>query len=564
MRPRTNPVRRLPALMAGAMLLLSGGCAQQDLYEVPGAPFFRVGRVALPSQNEDVASIERTAFVAGGQAGLHAIDFSDPAHPVLLQTVNTLKYSESVAVARTFVGHVLQDVALVVEGTEGITTYDVTDPSAMTSFNTSTTAVFGNRVYVDQPDDPEAPFVAYLAESWKGVRVFESLPAQPGILAYNGVFVGTNGYAEGIVVRDGWGYVADDEMGLAVLDLRILDLNAVNLASWCDSPGDALDIDLEGDCAFIADGAAGLAVFRIDAGATPVHLAELPLEGTCRAIAVRDGLAVLAAQGSGVHFVDVRDPAHPVFLGRVITDYAMDLCFSREGLLLVVDRDEGLIVLQGDRPFADATAPAAVTSLEAAPWGAGAVRLTWHATGDDRFEGTAAAVEVRRADVAITDAAAWEAATPVPGAPLPATPGTLQEFVVDGLAADPVPHFAVRLRDAAGNLGALSNDASAAPGEGILLVDPRLDIQGGTAATTYTWDVTYVYADEPTVHDVVIDGTPHAMQAVAAKDGGVLYRYAGSLPVGDHAWTLRFAVADAGVPEAGIAERTGPIVGRLA
>ena len=107
----------IPALM---FALLWTGCAQQDLYEPPGAPFVKVASLYLPSENEGVAVIGNYAFVAGGQAGLHTVDFTIPSQPVLLQTLNTLKYSESIEVVRTFVNHQLQDIALVVEGTEGV------------------------------------------------------------------------------------------------------------------------------------------------------------------------------------------------------------------------------------------------------------------------------------------------------------------------------------------------------------------------------------------------------------------------------------------------------------
>ena len=170
--------------LALSCALLWAGCAQQDLYEPPGAPFTRVGSVSLPSQNEGVAVMGNYAFVAGGQAGLHSIDFTIPSQPRLVQTLNTLKYTESIEVVRTFVGHQLQDIALVVEGTEGITSYDITDPTAMTSFNSGTTAVFGNRVFVDQPEDPEEPYVCYLAESWKGrpyLRIDSRPAGHPGL-----------------------------------------------------------------------------------------------------------------------------------------------------------------------------------------------------------------------------------------------------------------------------------------------------------------------------------------------------------------------------------------------
>ena len=551
----------LSALAAG-LCLLAGGCAQQDLYETPGAPFTVVGRVPLPSQNEDVATLGRTAFVAGGQAGLHTIDFSDPYAPVLLQSVNTLKYSESVGVVRTLSEGRVRDIGLVVEGTEGVSTFDVTDPAAVTSFNTTTTAVFGNRICVVQSEDPAEAFTAYLAESWKGVRVFRSLPAQPGILAYDGVFTGTNGYAEGVDVRDGWCYVADDQMGLAVIDARILALGTMRVVSWADSPGEALDLQLDGDYAFVADGGRGLAVYAVDGGTEPVRVAQLALEGTCRAIAVRDGVAVLAAQGAGLHFVDVSNPRAPAFLGRVLTSYAMDLCFSHEGFLLAVDRDEGLLVLSRDVAGPDGAAPGAVRTLAASPYGAGAVRLQWLDSGDDRWEGRAAASEVRYAAAAIADEAAWAAATPVAGTPEPGDPGHEAAFVVDGLAPGTTWHFAVRLRDEAGNLSALSNDASALPGEGILLVDPRLDRQAGTGATVFAWSVTYIYAEAPTVHEVVIDGVAHAMTAGATVDGGTVYGYESTLPAGEHAWYMRFAVADPEVAPIQTTAAPGPVVGR--
>lgn len=568
MRAYQTP-RLILAAVSASLALLAAGCGQQDLYSVPGAPYAIVGRVPLPSQNEDVATLGRLAFVAGGQAGLHAIDFSDPAQPALLQTVNTVKYSESVGVVRTFAGGQVRDIALVVEGTEGVTTYDVTNPSAMTTFNSSTTAVFGNRIFIDQPDDPAQPFIVYLAESWKGVRVFRSLPAQPGILAYDGVFSGTNGYAEGVVVRDGWCYVADNELGLCVIDARILALGTMRVVSWTDSPGEALDLEVEGGYAFVADGPHGLAVFAVDGGQAPVHVAELALEGTCRAIAVQNGLAVLAAQGAGLHFVDVRNPREPVFLGRVVTSYAMDLCFSNEGLLLVVDRDEGMLVLESSRPFTDVTAPAPVRTLAAEPYGAGAVRVTWRDTGDDGWEGAATATELRYAATPITDEAAWGAATAVPGVSVPGQPGAAAAHVVEGLAAGTSWHFCVRLRDETGNLATLSNDAAAQPGEGIVLQGAALDRIAGTGATLFTWTVTYIFDQEPATHDVVIDGVAHAMTAVTGAPGSghagkaaTQYRYQSQMPAGEHAWYLRFSVGDPEVPVAQTAPATGPVVGR--
>jgi hypothetical protein len=543
--------------------LLWTGCAQQDLYEPPGAPFLRVGTLPLPSQNEGVAVMGNYAFVAGGQAGLHAIDFTIPSQPFLLQTINTVKYSESIEVVRTFVDHQILDVALVVEGTEGITTYDITDPSSVTSFHTRTTGLFANRIFVEQPEDPDEAFVVYVAESWKGIRVFTSIPDNPGILDSPGVFVGTNGYAEGIVVRDGFGYVADDEMGLSVVDLLPLNLHSVSLVGWADSPGSALDVELEGNYAYVADGREGLAIFRINGGENPVRVTNLDLEGNCRAVAVRDGLAVLAAQGGGVHFVDVSNPAHPVFLGRILTSYAMDLAISDGGFVLVADRDEGLIVMQGPNAFKDQTPPAAVQSLSAQPWGEGAIRLDWYATGDDRMFGTASSQEIRVADSPITDLTTWHAATLLSGVPAPAAPGVnmiLKLWELD----DGEKHFAIRCTDDAGLVSGLSNPVGLMPGEGFLLVDSSLNPKRGTPSDTFNYDVTFVYPHDPTVAEVVIDGIAHTMSPVETDGHETLFRYQTQLPeLGEHSYFFHFAVADPEILDTTTPTTIGPTVGSI-
>ena len=46
---------------------------------------------------------------------------------------------------------------------------------------------------------------------------------------------------------------------------------------------------------------------------------NLDLSGFNRSLAVRDNLACLAAGGGGVHFVDVGNPADPVYLATVIS-----------------------------------------------------------------------------------------------------------------------------------------------------------------------------------------------------------------------------------------------------
>ncbi len=86
--------------------------------------------------------------------------------------------------------------------------------------------------------------------------------------------------------------------------------------------------------------------------------------------------------------------------------------------------------------------------------------LSWAATGDDSLTGTATSYDIRYSTAPIT-LTNWSSATTVTGEPAPAAPGTVQTYVVRGLAREGTYYFAIRASDEAGNISALSNVPSA-------------------------------------------------------------------------------------------------------
>jgi formylglycine-generating enzyme required for sulfatase activity len=557
-----QPTRLGAIALALALIAFAGSCGKEDLYEIPDSPYPLVGRLPLPSINESVAVIGDYAFVAAGQAGMHVVDISNPSAPVLVKTVNTTKYAENIKVQRTFVGGAIRDIAMIVEGTEGVTTYDITDPLNAVTFNQGTTAVDGNGMFVLERENPDQPFILFVAESWKGVRVFESSPEYPGLLAYNGVFASTNGYAMGLAVQDGYAYVADDQMGLAVLDARVLVLDSVVLVSAADTPGNALAVALWENHAFVADKRQGMSVFRINGGEAPVPVARMPLDGWCVDIAVRDDLAFVAGYDAGLHVVDVSDPANPRYAGNVRSSNATGVALTDNGLVLVTDEDDGLLILAG-APFADRTPPGGVYTLAAEPVGAAAVRLSWKAPGDDRYVGEAASYALRYAAAPIADEAAWTAATPVTGLPLPAAAGNAQEFNVGGLTPETTYHFALRATDDAGQQSGLGDGASATTfPNGTFLFGLAVAPAYGDDEQLFTFTVSYSdpEGDLPVTHDLVIDDTPTAMSYVSGDHAtSALYRLETALAPGAHSFHAAFDDGNGHAPST--ATQSGPLVG---
>jgi serine/threonine protein kinase/chitodextrinase len=107
----------------------------------------------------------------------------------------------------------------------------------------------------------------------------------------------------------------------------------------------------------------------------------------------------------------------------------------------------------------DGTAPGAI-ELRAGESGETTIALTWTAPGDDGASGQARSYELRRGDAPI-DNAGWDALPALSGLGAPRPAGSAESFVVSGLAPDTEYFFAVRARDDAGNLSAMSNVVSA-------------------------------------------------------------------------------------------------------
>ena len=159
----------------------------------------------------------------------------------------------------------------------------------------------------------------------------------------------------------------------------------------------------------------------------------------------------------------------------------------------------------------DAVPPAPVADLSVAPGpGEGEITLTWTDTGDDGTTGTAATLEVRASTTPFTAATLAEAPIVTP-APTPQAAGTARTLVVPGLAAGAEVTAALRARDDAGLVSALSNVATThaldttPPAVTITAPPEGAHRRGTTPVVTTATDAVGVVAVR-----LLVDGTEHA------------------------------------------------------
>lgn len=108
-------------------------------------------------------------------------------------------------------------------------------------------------------------------------------------------------------------------------------------------------------------------------------------------------------------------------------------------------------------PGPDTTPPAVTANLSITGMTSSTARLTWTATGDDGYEGTAGSFDVRYSTSVMVTEADFDAATPADGEPVPGLSGTPQTMLVTGLSPSTTYWFALRTIDMDGNASPMSN-----------------------------------------------------------------------------------------------------------
>ncbi|MEZ4389025.1 MAG: FlgD immunoglobulin-like domain containing protein [Candidatus Krumholzibacteriia bacterium] len=152
----------------------------------------------------------------------------------------------------------------------------------------------------------------------------------------------TGGSARDLAVDGSFGYLANGNEGLAVLDLA--DPARPVVIAGEGSAGTCLWVAYHAQHVYLANIDSELHVLDVSDPSRPVPVAMLPLPGDGQAVVVRGQQLLVPAGQAGLLVIDVGNPAQPVIVGAVDTPgTARGVAFS--GDLAAVADDAGLAVI---------------------------------------------------------------------------------------------------------------------------------------------------------------------------------------------------------------------------
>jgi len=155
-------------------------------------------------------------------------------------------------------------------------------------------------------------------------------------------FYDTEGWAMDLDVVGNFAYIADWDNGLRVIDISNRD-NPIEIGS--DDRNDyALGVDVESDYAYVAYGWDGLRIYDISDKEQPEEIGEYQTVGQAYDVFIDDNYAYLLVSEE-FYIIDVRDKEHPILVGFLtLDDYGADV-FVLGDYAYVADREEGLIII---------------------------------------------------------------------------------------------------------------------------------------------------------------------------------------------------------------------------
>ena len=166
------------------------------------------------------------------------------------------------------------------------------------------------------------------------------------------------GYANNVEVAGDYAFIAAGAAGLQVVDVS--DRVHPAVVAGLDTDGVAIDVRVVGRFAYVADGNSGLKIIDVNDPLQPQLVGALDTPGLAQDLKVQGGFAYIADGAAGVTIAEVSDPTAPVLRGQLSgigTARGIDV----EGDRAVVVADTSLFVLD--------------TTILAAPLAVGTVNI---------------------------------------------------------------------------------------------------------------------------------------------------------------------------------------------
>jgi hypothetical protein len=355
--------------VAGNNAYIARGSVGVDIVDVSdlpnSAPTIRT--VEIPGEAAAVHVAGNYAYVADWSGFMHAIDVTKATDPDL-EEISLVSY-ENQEMSGVHSVYVAGNNAYLTNYRNGLQQIDVSDPEHPGLNGTYDTPADALAVYVTEyVTEDSSTLYAYVVDDSagtdhdeEGLRIIEVLDFAPLPLIFPELkgFCATPGDAQDVFVSGDYAYVADGGSGLQIINVSD---KADASISKNVATTEARGVYVYEDYAYVADGSGGLQIINITTPTSPGSPVPFATDGDAKGVHVSGDYAYVAEGSSGLQIIDVSDPADPSPVVTLDTTDAQDVFVS--GIYAyVADGAEGLRVID---VATEPTSPEEVGSFDTA------------------------------------------------------------------------------------------------------------------------------------------------------------------------------------------------------
>jgi hypothetical protein len=312
----------------------------------------------------------RRAVVAGGVIALVLASVAgceddgptgmQPVMPEMNACLTLEDFAHTSAIARppgrSYGAAINGDVLAAANGSDGLFLFDIFDPS-MIGTGTPVAITDARAVALSETH-------AFVAAGAGGLVVVDA--ASGSVVAT----VPTPGFAVDVIVSSDRAYVANEVVGLVIVDVSNPALPAV--LGIENTPGRYVGVAVVEPLAFVADRDNGLVIMNVSDPSSPFIVKRVAVPGVARGVAADGNLVAVAAQQAGLQLVDASAPSAAEVVGSHATYRdALAAAFSGDALF-VVEGSGGIEVFDVRKPSQPVLAQRLVTTS-----------IAWDVTAND-------------------------------------------------------------------------------------------------------------------------------------------------------------------------------------
>ncbi|MDP8239384.1 MAG: hypothetical protein P9X24_09865 [Candidatus Hatepunaea meridiana] len=331
----------------GGYAYLTSGDASFRVLDVSNRTVLReIGRCELPFVSASVVIRDNYAYIAGGDSGVFVVDITDKMNPYIVSSCKIYCYQEYLGSAWSL--EVRGDYIYIIDGMQtviqdGLYILDISNPiePVQVGFHNTEGRAYGLAVKDDYVYVADSKAGQYFPDEYVGLRIIEVLdPADPVEI----VFLSTKD-AFAVKVQGNYAYLADGANGLLVIDISDPS-NPVEAGSF-KTPSFTLDAAVKGNNAYIAAGFSGLRIVDVSNQTSPLEVGYSETEFYASQIEIYDNFGYVINRGywpdyfemtgqAGISMVDISEPENPVETYFIILFVVMNDNYSSQSATIII------------------------------------------------------------------------------------------------------------------------------------------------------------------------------------------------------------------------------------